>query len=293
MSISMLYHYTSLEGLIGILKSQSIRASHCEFLNDSSEFQHALSFAKSHSGNIYMQDDYLAGFGWGVRHALEKMNRHDIYVCSFSEKPDLLSQWRGYCPQGAGVCIGFDKSSIEQYCEDNDYKLSKCIYDHTEQQRHISELVDLCLKKFPEAKISRAEYDSLGAKEQVEHEIGYQLCAAEGEGKPQADEALSLFCDSINECAPIMKNFGFHEESEWRVVAKNPTEDIHHRSASSNLVPYVLLPIIKHNVSTIKQIIVGPNPNSKRCMSSITSLLKACNFEAVEIQASSIPFSSW
>jgi len=189
----MLYHYTSLEGLIGILKSQSIWASHCEFLNDSNEFHHALSFAKSHSGNIFMENDYLSAFGWGMRHALEKMDRHDIYVSSFSENPDLLSQWRGYCPQGSGVCIGFDKNSIEQYCAGKDYKLSKCLYDHATQKRHISELVSLCLKKFPEAKVSRTDYDNLGTKEQCEHEHGYQLYISEGEGKPQADEALSDF----------------------------------------------------------------------------------------------------
>jgi hypothetical protein len=171
----MLYHYTSLEGLIGILKSQSIWASHCEFLNDSSEFLHALSFAKSYSGNIYMEDDYLAAFGWGMRHALEEMDKHDIYVSSFSEKPDLLSQWRGYCPKSAGICIGFDKNSIESFCSKKGYKLSKCLYDHDQQQEHITELVNSCLQNFPKAKISRADYEGLDSKGQCNHEIDYQL----------------------------------------------------------------------------------------------------------------------
>jgi len=293
MSATMLYHYTSLEGLIGILRSQSIWASHCEFLNDSSEFLHALRFAKSHSGNIYMEYDYLAAFGWGMRHALEKMDKHDIYVSSFSEKPDLLSQWRGYCPQGAGICIGFDKNSIESFCSTKGYKLSKCLYDHDKQQEHITQLVNSSLQKFPKAKISRTDYDSLDSKGQCNHAIDYQLYTSEGEGKPEADAALSEFCNSINDCAPIMKDFGFHEEAEWRVVARNPIDEIFHRSATSHLVPYIELPVIKHDINAIKKIIVGPNPNAGRCVSSISSLLKSHGLDAVEIERSSIPFSSW
>jgi hypothetical protein len=289
----MLYHYTSLEGLIGILRSQSIWASHCEFLNDSSEFLHALSFAKSHSGNIYMEDDYLAAFGWGMRHALEKMDKHDIYVSSFSEKPDLLSQWRGYCPQGAGICIGFDKNSIENFCSTKGYKLSKCLYDHDKQQEHITQLVNSCLQEFPKAKISRTDYESLDSKGQCNHELDYQLYTSEGEGKPEADAALSEFCNSINDCALIMKDYGFHEEAEWRVVARNPMDDIFHRSATSHLVPYIELPVIKQDINAIKKIIVGPNPNTGRCISSISSLLKSHGLDAVEIERSSIPFSSW
>ncbi|GAA0224182.1 DUF2971 domain-containing protein [Marinomonas primoryensis] len=291
--IPMLYHYTSLEGLLGILNSQSIWASHCEFLNDSSEFHHALSFAKNHSAKIYMGDDYLSAFGWGMRHALERMNKQDIYVSSFSEKPDLLSQWRGYCPQGAGICIGFDKKLIEKYCSEKGYKLSRCLYDHEEQRNHISEMVKSCLQKFPEAKVSRADYDNLDSKGQVNHVIDYQRYALEGQGKPEADAALSEFCNYINECAPIMKDYGFHEEAEWRVVARNPIDEIYHRTAHSHLVPYIKIPVIKHDVNTIKKIIVGPNPSARRCISSIRSLLKSHSLEEVEIANSSIPFSSW
>ena len=35
-------------------------------------------------------------------------------IC-FSEKRDLLSQWRGYADDGSGVCIGFPMSLFEDY----------------------------------------------------------------------------------------------------------------------------------------------------------------------------------
>ncbi|MGK0250111.1 MAG: hypothetical protein ACI910_002879 [Oleispira sp.] len=131
----MLYHYTNFQGLLGILSGKSIWASHFEYLNDSSEYRQAIGFAKTYFGNIYMEDDYLAAFGWTVRDALENMKKHDVYVASFSEKKDLLSQWRGYCPQGGDVCIGLDRTAIQGFCDTKGYHLSKCLYSHSEQEK--------------------------------------------------------------------------------------------------------------------------------------------------------------
>ncbi len=289
----MLYHYTSLNGLIGILQSQGIWASHCEYLNDSSEISHALDFAKHFAGGIYMEDDYIAAFGWALRGAIEHMEREDVYVSSFSEKPDLLSQWRGYCPKGAGICVGFDQPSVEEYCKQNGFVLSKCLYDEDEQRKRIFELVNDCFTKFPKPGISRAEYNALSTGHQCEHELAYRMFTSEGDGKFEAETAVNEFCGAINEYAPLMKNFGFHEESEWRVVARNPDSEVRHRAASSYLVPYIDLSVIKHNKDAIRKIIIGPNPNARRCAASVESLLKSMNLGHVKIEHSNIPFSSW
>jgi hypothetical protein len=37
---ALLYHYTDQRGLLGILRSQSIWATHIRYLNDSSEYNH-------------------------------------------------------------------------------------------------------------------------------------------------------------------------------------------------------------------------------------------------------------
>ena len=37
---------------------------------------------------------------------------HDIFICSFSRNDDQLSQWRGYCPDGNGFCIGFNTKDL-------------------------------------------------------------------------------------------------------------------------------------------------------------------------------------
>ncbi len=289
----MLYHYTNLQGLLGILNGQSLWASHCEYLNDSNEYYQAINFAKSFSSKIFMEDDYLSAFGWVVRDKLENMQNDEIYVTSFSQQRDFLSQWRGYSSQGGSVCIGFDKEMIQNFCNVERYTLSKCIYSHEEQKNKISQLLDECLNVFPKSKMSRSEYENLDSKGQVDHEIAYYALIRNGKDKSLNDVAVNKFLEAISEFAPTVKNYGFHEEAEWRIIARNPSYKINFRASSTHLIPYINLPIFDCGKSLIKEIIVGPNPNSDRCVNSIKKLLASCTLEDVEIKTSEIPFSNW
>ncbi|MEC6816983.1 DUF2971 domain-containing protein [Photobacterium toruni] len=291
--MSTLYHYTSLQGLIGVITDKSVWASHCEYLNDSSEFIHALSFAKTVSGNIFMDDDYLEAFGWAVRDSLEHMVKHDIYVASFSENADLLSQWRGYCPQGAGVSIGFDLDILNAYCESHGYRLEKCIYNSKIQSSKIIDITNNCLDFFPQPSITRTDYDSLKSEDRVNFICDERERTTNGQAKEAAKKATNWLCEQVNECAPLIKHSGFHEESEWRIIARNPVENIQYRVSKSHIVPFLVLPLIREYPEIIKEIYIGPNPNSHRCEKSIKQLLKSEAIENVTIKISSIPFNSW
>ena len=119
----LLYHYTSIEGFLGIISSKNLWASHCQYLNDASEYKHALNFAEEISSNIFMNDDYNAGFGFILRKSISSLKEDsEIFIASFSEEFDLLSQWRGYCPPNDGICIGFDKEIIKEFCTKNNFK---------------------------------------------------------------------------------------------------------------------------------------------------------------------------
>jgi len=289
----VLYHYTNLQGLLGIIENKNIWASHCEYLNDSSEFQHAIDFARTFSSNIFMEDEYLGAFGFSLERALSKIDRDEVYVSSFSEKADLLSQWRGYCEPSMGICIGFKKEIIENFCESNKYILRKCLYDHVEQEKLINSLVSRCLINCPQPVLSRTEYNQLEDKFQFEHSSNYSEYITDGEGKERANLAFNSFCRAILEYAPFMKNNGFHEEAEWRIIYKNPKKDIKYRTVQSHLTPYVELPLLSFSNEAISEIIIGPNPNSSKCINSVKRLLLTNNLSKVNISSSKIPFSSW
>lgn len=292
--MNTLYHYTSLSGMLGILRSCSIWATHASYLNDASEFFHGLEFAKQVAGGIFMEDDYLAAFGWAVRHGLEAVFADDLYVASFSEKADLLSQWRGYCPAGAGLCLGFDFGHLRDFCQARGYRLEQCIYEHGQQIQQVEALVTQCLGRFPKPALARSDYKKLDSKGQVNADIEYRLRTSEGPDKPQADAAVDWLCAEISELAPLFKNEGFHEESEWRIVAKRPREPVQFRATPSYLAPYVELGVLSGaEVSAMREVIIGPNPNQRRCESSIKMLLGSCGLGDVEVKTSPLPFNSW
>lgn len=289
-----LYHYTSLGGILGILQSRSIWATHASYLNDSSEFFHALKFAKQVAGSIFMEDDYLAAFGWAVRHGLEAVSPNDLYVASFSEQADLLSLWRGYCPAGAGLCLGFDFEHLRNFCQSKGYRLDQCVYEHEQQIQQVESLVNQCFERFPKPKISRNDYEKLNSEGQVDAEINYRLQTSEGVDKPQADAAVEWLCTEISEFAPLFKNEGFHEESEWRIVARKPEEPVRFRATPSYVAPYIELSALGGEaLSALREVIIGPNPNQHRCQSSIQILLRSYGLDRVEVKRSTLPFNSW
>lgn len=58
------------------------------------------------------------------------------FVVCFSEKADLLSQWRGYANNGQGISIGFSKELLQKKCDDEHsiFRLERVEYI-TEKER--------------------------------------------------------------------------------------------------------------------------------------------------------------
>lgn len=289
----MLYHYTNLQGLTGIISNQNIWASHCRYLNDVSEFEHAFNFIKDIASGIYIEDDYLSVFAFKVGQAIERMYKQDSYITSFSGKVDSLSQWRGYGSPGQGICIGFNQKIIKQFCEENQYSLEKCSYFHSEQRKDIIAIINNCLNVFPKLGVSREAFNALNSQDMVAYSSDLDDYISKGNGATEVKEALNCLCNSIQKYAPIMKNTGFREESEWRIICNDPNENILFRDASSHLIPYIELPLIQYSNDIISEIIVGPNPNMSRCVDSIHKLLVNNSLINVKVKRSEIPFNSW
>lgn len=287
----MLYHYTSLNGLIGILASQNLWASHCDFLNDSQEYHEAIDFLAYQTSKIFMDDDYLSPIAWVIRDAIEKLYKKEIYITSFSEQADLLSQWRGYCDQGIGGCIGFNKDLINEFCAQQGYDFNKCIYDNGHQADLLHQLIKDCISTLPQPTISRLEFENAGSKTQVDHEIGHRIYLENN--NQQTNNALSVFKSKTNVLAPMIKNSGFKEEAEWRIVIRNLSSSLKFRASKSHIVPYIELPLIKEKRNIIEEIIVGPNPKIDRCMASVEKLLLNYEMSHVKISQSKIPFNNW
>lgn len=286
-----LYHYTNQGGLIGLLGGQKMWATQTHFLNDPTEFTHALDFAKRIASNLY-DSDYFEVFGWELRTRLESLSADDLYVASFSETPDLLSQWRGYCPSGSGYCLGFDFHAVKVFCEANGFRLEKCIYGHEEQVGAIVELASGCISAFPIPPLMQEDFQELSSKERVSFVMDYRAYI-HGEASAAAKSAIDAFCRELLRLAPLFKNKGFHEEAEWRIIVQNPTCSTRFRPGPSYVIPYVELDMLVDRASALKTVVVGPNPNQDRSGKAVKMMLTSMGYLDTAVTHSDIPFSNW
>ncbi len=103
-----LFHYTSYEGLSGILKTRQFWLTDHKHLNDPSEIQHGkkiiLKFIREHLQN---NPEVLKHFLYRILDIID--NAYVCFTISFCEKGDYLPAWRYYGGDGAGFSIGFKK----------------------------------------------------------------------------------------------------------------------------------------------------------------------------------------
>lgn len=186
-----LYHYTAVEGLKGILDSGSLWVTQIQYMNDSKEFGHAVDIAleliKRRKVSASTQ---LAKFYSVMENTLYSSNGARTFIFSMTENPDQLSQWRGYCGLG-GYSIGFNKSALQELCSSSNFRLEKCVYDDSEKERVIGEVIDGAVDYF-NSQNGRDDYDV------IEHE--------------------SKFYGRFLKIGSTMKHSSFVEEQEWRLI---------------------------------------------------------------------------
>ena len=130
----LVYHYTSQKSLLGIFESKCLWATNVLYMNDAAEIQYAIELLRTRLGEIEgsLSDDERKVFKEvdnniiaGTRDQLE-----GVYACSFSSQPDQLSQWRGYCPGGAGFSIGFDLKYLRNQgtISRQKFRVAHCVY---------------------------------------------------------------------------------------------------------------------------------------------------------------------
>lgn len=253
---NVLYHYTSLDGLFGILEDEKIWASKIHYLNDSSEFSYAVSLLRGYLWERLRRDNTLQTVVNRIRVELENSINMHIFVCSFTEKGDLLSQWRAYSGNSVGFSIGFKVKKLIELATKEGFYLHKCIYNKKEQIRIIEGYGCRILKEL------------------------------------KSNDDLEFWGQHIAEflrIAPLLKNRHFKEEAEWRLISRpkmSSSENFKFRKSATTLIPYYSIPININELIT--QIIAGPNNNSLSLGALNTYFIKR-KFKNIKLKSSEIP----
>lgn len=271
-----LYHYTSLDGFKGIIESKEVWATgaHC-LLSDPTEITIAreitLKMLKERKKDFDKRDIYEIWVN-----AIEEWikMKQDTFVFSLTEKEDLLSQWRAYCPKG-GVSIGF---SIAKISENKQYHvmngsspnylmheslLYKCVYSEQKQREKINEMFDLFLS-------------------QKYWNIPPNLL------KSQIWNAIRFLSYSF-------KHQSFEEEQEWRLCLFSCGEEnlLKYKVVDSMLIPYVsFLTKDTCGQSTIKTIKIGPSRDKENLRKNITSYLNDLGYKDIIVNITETPYQN-
>ena len=293
---SPLFHYTSQQGFMGIIENKEIWATQIQYMNDAKELHYAFELAndflykKSNSGShisalgnaldVANRQNWLIKLGRDTldidllkRDLNKSWGAFEVFVSfvfSLSEKKDLLSQWRGYCPKGGGFSIGFELKTIWDGSIRKDYQISKCIYKREQQEELIEKIFDEAIREM--------------------------------KGSDPEDPDDTIFQNAVRKCiinfndlAPILKHPAFEEEQEWRIISpryKSTDPNIEYRPGNSLLVPFIKIPLSdKHKSLPISEIYVGPTQHQELSKNSVKGFLAKYDLNnSCHVKLSTIPY---
>jgi len=313
-----LFHYTTAEGLSGILRSRSLWATHSNYVNDEEEilgfyerilptllrpiFQKYMQRIKANpefqqelggrSFEHYCDEQFIQLINT-IRTTAAQV--HDHYITSFSVPSDewtrsngLLSQWRAYGPNG-GYAIVFDTSNFDEMLAVETAPYQEEIFSWADVNYHLNE----------SGLTNDADTNKL---------INELNAAAEKFFGDPSEESTRSLTHPLTVLSSIFKHRGFEEENEVRfvltllgplleaepelqLVRQHP---INTRLRNGEVIPFVELCVREEKGVRlhlpIKRIIVGPHRDKHDRKRGVQLLLKQHGLDPDIVTVSDIPY---
>lgn len=266
-----LFHYTDVSAVKSILENGKLWLTDLRFMNDSEEMSHGVNYIRESIKSDWVQERLS---GAKISEAIEfvglalddhvdgYMDFNPMFVCSFSQADDLLSQWRAY-----------GSYSIEFAGEELEGSISECTYD-------------------PGVKSAIVEEATI----EVVNEISRHLVSSSDGFSPAAHhEYLNLI-----KLAATFKHESFEEEKEFRMILEKMDCDFPFRFRARNgiLIPYVEVPVSLKSIVSVK---VGPMRDQElayksMCM-SVDEVMRLAEYkgirgDGIKVEKSAAPFRS-
>ncbi|RIJ06705.1 DUF2971 domain-containing protein [Pseudomonas sp. 91RF] len=266
-----LFHYTDAAAVQSILTNRKLWLTDLRFLNDSEEMrhglQHILEELKSGSATARVSPRYVEAASSFIKENLtfdfgDLSESPHIFVCSFSQSGDLLSQWRAY----GAYAIEFDGDLLSS-------NKSRCLYDSKQKKEKAFSSVVETLRK-----VGRSH-------DKNPHSMG--------------DDGVAAYVDLIKTAATF-KHHSFEEEREIRMIRGadfNDYFEVKFRPRGNILIPYIEVEL---PFESIKAVHIGPMPNQEVAFWSMSSFVGKIDFDwhasnpkgnhNIEVKCSTTPF---
>lgn len=293
---SMIYHYTSDNGLFGIIQSSSFHCTSIKFLNDPSEniyFNEILNEVLDKNLDFEKAHELLYDKGW--RDSRE--SSYDKYIISFSKNSDSLSMWNYYA-LGKGYCIGFEINELIKSInlhhqninihEGEEYSTAQfviheinIVYDRKEQIGLVNKFAKEAIKLSKTYKESQLE------------KVNSQTEEASHHAEMEMDHIGQTYTDQLLAYASAFKHSAYEREEEIRLmISVGGWEGVKKNYKVSNngvIVEYIISDFLAN--SCIKEVIIHPiNSESEIHEIGLRQYLNNSELSKVEIKSSKIPF---
>lgn len=274
---SPLFHYTSADGLVGILRTKSLWLTDLRYMNDLSELQYSRSLVatrlKEFLASRSIQEVQREFLGRASASFDPFRFGHAVYSASFCENGNLLSQWRAYRGRGGGYALGIDFFHTLRFLN-RQCVLRKVIYKVADQ----TQLVDKAIESF------------LQCIAQVTETAGTEKTTSDF-----LSLACSAFAAAVGDFLFTFKHPDFHEEQEWRLVHFANVDPCFNRGVETpcfrtyegNVIPYFevsfdrVLAASRDDTLGIRfpfsELVIGPTVSADLNQDSVATLLLSLN----------------
>jgi hypothetical protein len=277
----LLYHYTTAEGLLGIVESGRIFASHILYQNDRSELVSAVKIFEEE-----FESSKMAGLDRNLKYIMGRLIPSMVadasifayFVVSFCEDGNLLSQWRAYGGSGSGYSLGFDTRVLGKapLGLDLGIRARKVVYEDAEKHSRLRNRLEI-----------------------LSSIIGEHSDLLERTWEVDTQTALSFWKQALITLQPslaLMKDVAFSEEREWRLVRKalvtQAKNGIKVRLTSGRLTPYVPVPWSVQRdgrAAGLEVVICGPSDEPKLKVEATQIFLASNGWANVNVTESGTP----
>jgi len=265
----LLYHYTDLIGILGIVRKHDLWLTHSLYSNDAEEMVHGTKVAKKVIDQALLNPTHDPIYLQELARLTSKPE--GVYICCFCEKDNLLSQWRGYGANGSGVSLQFAPNEFSVVSgPDNAHGLLrfwKVFYDPGTQE-------DIILQA-------------------IEH---YSPNNPLNSGQSPGDLARKA-ADAVRFFVPTFKNLDFVEEDEWRLIF-TPSPSIlvrpQFRVSRNMLVPYYSLRELIGNQAfpllPLRQVCIGPSVHKILNSESVKAMMAEAGYAGLPVIVSNTSY---
>ena len=293
----IVYHYTSTEAMMNIVKTEAVWCTAISYLNDATEREYVLRAVRRRLPILQSQDNSIPAALSVDQIPFEDINdltplASEQFVTSFSENRDSLMHWRSYCPQQSGVALGFR---------------TVCLAGARLDEKPEPGMV------VPASGFGQVGYLNASDDGQVDKLIRRALLSARFQlsnlspPRNSEDRLPEFFRWAVEAIACSSKHSSFQSEGEYRLLLGNiryRENNLRFRAVRSTLVPYVAMRIPSRSQITgiqelkgnawdgIASVVIGPTANMDLTERSISSFFRMRGIK-VEILRSQIPYRDW